>query len=222
MNLVQGVLDRAKAIPGVLWQISAVPTQALRGNSQDRAGLPFLAAVTGTAVLGLVDWPVALLVAGGYLVVRRPPIESLTPGSADPPVPTTSPPANDVASRARPAASRPGSPRSGSEQGRGSAPTVTAARAGQQPGATPTAAPSRSSNPQSAEQPTVSSVAGRSPSSHAARPWPQYDAMTVPQVLERLDNAGVDLLVVDRYETAHRDRKMIHAAIAERLAARPD
>jgi len=46
--------------------------------------------------------------------------------------------------------------------------------------------------------------------------------MTVPQVLERLDNAGVDLLVVDRYETAHRDRKMIHAAIAERLAARPD
>jgi len=73
MNLMHTVIQRAKAVPEVLWQISAAPAQAVRGRGQQRTGLPFLAAVTGTAALGLVDWPVALLVAGGYLLVHRQP-----------------------------------------------------------------------------------------------------------------------------------------------------
>ena len=228
MNPLQGALERAKAVPGVLWQLSAVPTQAAWGGGQDRAGLPFLAAVTGTAVLGLVDWPVALLVAGGYLVVRRPRRESPTPRSPDPAEPPGSPQANPGAEPAGPTATRSGSAGPGVEPSRRRASTPTAARTGQPPRATPTAAPSRSNSPRASQTSTASSVAGRpapapSPAGHAghaARPWPQYDAMTVPQVLERLDTAGVDLAAVDRYETTHRDRKMIHAAIAESQAAR--
>jgi len=83
MNLVQAVLDRVKGVPEAFWQVSAAPAQAVRGRGQQRTGLPFLAAVTGTAALGLVDWPVALLVAGGYLLVRK------QPDQPDPAMPTT-------------------------------------------------------------------------------------------------------------------------------------
>jgi len=40
-------------------------------TSSDRASLPFIAALTGTAAFGIVDWPVALLVGGGHLIARQ-------------------------------------------------------------------------------------------------------------------------------------------------------
>jgi len=69
-----GVLDAVRgrvAAPGTLaWQLSAVPRQVLGVPTSDRATVPFLAAVVGTAVAGLVEWPVALLVGAGYLLSR--------------------------------------------------------------------------------------------------------------------------------------------------------
>jgi hypothetical protein len=54
-----------------------------------------------------------------------------------------------------------------------------------------------------------------------AEPWPGYDAMTVPRVLERLDKAGTDQAAVGRYEASHRNRKMVQAAIAARQSRPP-
>ncbi len=42
-----------------------------RSTSSDRASLPFIAAVAGTAAFGIVDWSVALLVGGGHLIARQ-------------------------------------------------------------------------------------------------------------------------------------------------------
>lgn len=50
----------------------------------------------------------------------------------------------------------------------------------------------------------------------ATAPWPGYDTLTVPQVVQRLDAGGVDLDLVARYETANRDRRMVLSAVRER------
>ena len=192
------VIQRGKAVPEVLWQISAAPAQAVRGRGQQRTGLPFLAAVTGTAALGLVDWPVALLVAGGYLLVHH------QPNQPDQPEPvaasgTTDPPRLDDPPAAHtPPESAPG-------------PVAPAVR---HPAAAPRSAASARRPAPAPPNPPARSAAAR-------EPWSGYDALTVPQVLKRLDDSGVDLVAVGRYEAAHRHRKMVQAAIAARQASPP-
>ena len=90
MNVPKFGAHEARALPQMAWQVSAVPAQLLGLHGQRGAegrGLPFLAAVTGTAVLGVVDWPVALLIAGGYLLSSRPPGQSPPAGSLPAPAP---------------------------------------------------------------------------------------------------------------------------------------
>ncbi len=199
MNLMHTVIQRAKAVPEVLWQISAAPAQAVRGRGQQRTGLPFLAAVTGTAALGLVDWPVALLVAGGYLLVHRQPDQPDQPEPAEATGTIDQPRLDHPPVAHTPPESAPG-------------PVAPAVR---QPAAAPrSAASARRPAPAPPNHPAGSSAA-------AKEPWSGYDALTVPQVLKRLDDSGVDLVAVGRYEAAHRHRKMVQAAIAARKASPP-
>lgn len=198
MNLMHTVIQRGKAVPEVLWQISAAPAQAVRGRGQQRTGLPFLAAVTGTAALGLVDWPVALLVAGGYLLVHR------QPNQPDQPEPVA-----DTGTTDQPRLDHPPAAHTPPESAPG--PVAPAVR---QPAAAPRSAASARRPAPAPPNPPARSAA-------AKEPWSGYDALTVPQVLKRLDDSGVDLVAVGRYEAAHRHRKMVQAAIAARQASPP-
>ena len=253
----------ARALPQLAWQVSAVPAQLLGLHGAERRGLPFLAAVTGTAALGVVDWPVALLIAGGYLLTSRPPGQSPLADTLSAPAATLAAAPPDAAASGRtPAAPPLADPKQAAAQpalARLSAaepePSSSTADAGP-PTATPAASPPRQpgrsaptpvsieqTSPQAAatpaaavrpEQPPAPAIARqqrqsrpsrdtrRSPSPSAAtrEPWPGYDQMTVPRVLARLDDPDVDLAAVERYEKAHRDRKMVHAAIAGRRASR--
>jgi hypothetical protein len=220
MNLMQAVLDRAKGVPEAFWQVSAAPAQAVRGRGQQRTGLPFLAAVTGTAALGLVDWPVALLVAGGYLLVRK------QPDQPDPAMPTTTteqplldhpPVANSAAASAADRGSA--APRRASTPApatRRTAPRQTSnprrSPAGRRPARPGTAASARVPDPAAATAPARSAAA-------LPEPWPGYAALTVPRVLQRLDDSAVDLVAVSRYEAEHRNRKMVQAAVAARRSS---
>jgi len=270
VNVPKFGAHQARALPQLAWQVSAVPAQLLGLHGAERRGLPFLAAVTGTAALGVVDWPVALLIAGGYLLTSRPPGQSPAagppPAPAPPPAsasaPAPAPAPHDAATSGRtPAAPPPADPkaaaaqpapaRSSAAEPEPSSPTVGAGP----PTATPAVSPPRQpgqpaptpvsveqTSPQAAtsaaaarpDQPPAPAAARqqrqsrpsrdtpRSPSPSAAtrEPWPGYDQMTVPRVLARLDDPDVDLAAVERYEKAHRDRKMVHAAIAGRRASR--
>jgi hypothetical protein len=245
----------ARALPQLAWQVSAVPAQLLGLHGAERRGLPFLAAVTGTAALGVVDWPVALLIAGGYLLTSRPPGQS--PAAGPPPAPAprdaatsgrtpAAPPLADPKPTAQPAPARlsAAEPEPSSPTADAGPPTATpAASPPRQPGQpAPTPVSVDQPSPQAAtsaaaaqpNQPPAPAIARqqrqsrpsrdtrRSPSPSAAtrEPWPGYDQMTVPRVLARLDDPDVDLAAVERYEKAHRDRKMVHAAIAGRRASR--
>ncbi len=263
MNVPKFGAHEARALPQLAWQVSAVPAQLLGLHGAERRGLPFLAAVTGTAALGVVDWPVALLIAGGYLLTSRPPGQS--PAAGPPPAPALPPasapaPHDAAASGRTPAAPPPADPKQAAAQpvpaARLSAaepePSSPTADAGpltatpaalppRQPGqpapvsieqtspqaATPAAAarPEQLPAPAAARQQRQSRPARdtrRAPSPAAAvrEPWPGYDQMTVPRVLARLGDPEVDLGSVERYETAHRDRKMVRAAITSRQASR--
>lgn len=198
MNLMHTVIQRGKAVPEVLWQISAAPAQAARGRGQQRTGLPFLAAVTGTAALGLVDWPVALLVAGGYLLVHRQPNQ-----------PDQTEPVEATGMSDQPRLDHPPAAHTPPESAPG--PVAPAVR---RPAAAPRSAASARRSAPAPPQPPARSAA-------AKEPWSGYDALTVPQVLKRLDDSGVDLVAVGQYEAAHRHRKMVQAAIAARQASPP-
>ncbi len=198
MNLMHTVIQRGKAVPEVLWQISAAPAQAVRGRGQQRTGLPFLAAVTGTAALGLVDWPVALLVAGGYLLVHRQPNQ-----------PDQTEPVEATGMSDQPRLDHPPAAHTPPESAPG--PVAPAVR---RPAAAPRSAASARRSAPAPPQPPARSAA-------AKEPWSGYDALTVPQVLKRLDDSGVDLVAVGQYEAAHRHRKMVQAAIAARQASPP-
>lgn len=177
MSLLQSVVNRARAVPGLAWQLSALPAQLLPRRDDPRGQLPFLAAVTGTAAFGVVDWPVALLIAGGYLLVRRPDL------AHQPPEDVTEPAAGTSTTRVPPM------------------PTAPIPMP-----ATPVPpAPDRPASPRATEPPR--------------EPWPGYDGMRAPEVIGRLDDAGVDLAAVDRYEAAHRGRKTVRAAITARRSA---
>ena len=241
----------ARGLPQLAWQVSAIPAQLLGLHGHERKGLPFLAAVSGTAALGVVDWPVALLIAGGYLLStrapRRPPAaehdaarvpaglgasgHTKTEPAAGPRTPRPSAPVEPApANGSAPDLDAPAA-------GAGSAPSTAAAALGQhdQPATAPAdQAPRRVSPeaPRPEHRPSAGGVRGqpthesprpqrRPPSSAAAEePWPGYDQMTVPLVVEHLDDPNVDLGAVERYEAAHRDRKMVHAAITSRRASR--
>ncbi len=245
----------ARALPQLAWQVSAVPAQLVGLHGAERRGLPFLAAVTGTAALGVVDWPVALLIAGGYLLTSRAPRQPSPTGP-----PALRAPDDQVRDEPAPAASALGdampAPAEPPVQMRGAEPDLSSppADAGT-PTATPAASPPRQQNPpppsvpvdqaplQAAapspalppDQPPAPAPARHQrqprsardtpraprPSAATAEPWPGYDQMTVPLVVQHLDDRDVDLAAVERYEAAHRDRKMVHAAVTSRRASRP-
>jgi len=255
VNVPKFGAHQVRALPQLAWQVSAVPAQLLGLHGAERRGLPFLAAVTGTAALGVVDWPVALLIAGGYLLTSGPSGQS--PAAGPPPAsaphdatasgrtPAAPPPADPKPAGAQPAPARssaaePEPEPSSPTVGVGS-PTATPAAPLQQPGQ-PAPVSVEQTSPQAAtsaaaarpEQPPAPAAARQQRQSRPAReprrapipaaaprePWPGYDQMTVPRVLARLDDPDVDLGSVERYETAHRDRKMVHAAITSRQASR--
>jgi len=270
VNVPKFEAHQARALPQLAWQVSAVPAQLLGLHGAERRRLPFLAAVTGTAALGVVDWPVALLIAGGYLLTSRPPGQSPAagpppapaPASASAPAPAPAPAPHDAtASRRTPAApplsdqqpagAQPAPVRSSAAEPEPSSPTVGAGPSTAPPAVSPPRqpgqpAPAPVSVEQTSPQAATSAAAGQpnqppapasarqqrqsrpardtrrppSPSAPTREPWPGYDQMTVPRVLAHLDHPDVDLGSVERYETAHRDRKMVHAAIAGRLASR--
>jgi len=87
-----------RALPQLAWQVSAVPAQLLGLHGAERRGLPFFAALGGSAALGLVDWPVALLIAGGYLLTSRPAGRSSPADTL--PVPAATPAATPIPLRA--------------------------------------------------------------------------------------------------------------------------
>ncbi len=247
---------RVGALPQLAWQVSAIPAQLLGLHGAERKGLPFLVALSGTAVLGVVDWPVALLIAGGYLLSsrapRRPPAaehqalpapaelgtsgHTKTGPAAGVPTVRPSAPAEPAPAQANAAgpdrdapAAGPGQTLSTAAATRPKQPDQPASAPDQAPrhvspaGAThppqhpPGAGPARGQPPQK----RLPRPARRSPSSAAPdEPWPGYDQMTVPRVVEHLDRPNVDLAAVERYEAAHRDRKMVRAAITSRRASR--
>jgi len=255
VNVPKFGAHEARALPQMAWQVSAVPAQLLGLHGQRGAegrGLPFLAAVTGTAVLGVVDWPVALLIAGGYLLSSRPPGQSPPAGSLPAPAPALHDaaaerrtPAAPPLADAKPAAAEPAPvPASAAEPGLSSAtsgagrpaapprqldqPAPVSIDQASSPVGTPAAAarPDQPPAPVAARQPRQSRPArdtrrASSPAAAAREPWPGYDQMTVPRVLARLDDPDVDLAALERYEMAHRDRKMVRAAVSSRRASRP-
>jgi len=260
VNVPKFGAHQVRALPQLAWQVSAVPAQLLGLHGAERRGLPFLAAVTGTAALGVVDWPVALLIAGGYLLTSGPSGQS--PAAGPPPAPAPPPasaPHDATASRRTPAApplsdqqpagAQPAPVRSSAAEPEPNSPTVGAGSPTATPAASPLQQPGQpapvsveQTSPQAAtsaaaarpEQPPAPAAARQQRQSRPAReprrapipaaaprePWPGYDQMTVPRVLARLDDPDVDLGSVERYETAHRDRKMVHAAITSRQASR--
>jgi len=261
VNVPKFEAHQARALPQLAWQVSAVPAQLLGLHGAERRRLSFLAAVTGTAALGVVDWPVALLIAGGYLLTSRPPGHSPPADILSAPAATLAAAPPDAAASGRtPAAQPPADPKptaepvpvqSSAARPGLSSPSATAGR----PAATPAASPPRQlgqpaptavsvdqpslqaatsaaaaqpnhppapANPRQQRQSRPSRDTRQAPSPSAAtrEPWPGYDQMTVPRVLARLDDPNVDLGSVERYETAHRDRKMVRAAITGRRASR--
>jgi len=275
-----GVLDAVRghvAAPGTLaWQLSAVPRQVLGVPTSDRATVPFLAAVVGTAVVGLVEWPVALLVGGGYLLSRslvRPAAAPARPAAAAaaaaegprepaPGPPPAAQPAADVLDApdvlgtpnvlredplvpedvsvsqdvsVSPESVEPvdsavevlrvvGPQGAGAEHqapatlevsadGRSLGTGASRASADPEPRESePASASAAGANGQAASGATPGTGAGP----EAQEPWAGYDYLTVPQVVARLDDSDVDLDAVGDYETAHRDRKMVLAAITTR------
>lgn len=71
MRAVDRAIGVGKLATQAAWQVSAVPVQALGRRAPATGTLPFYALAATTAAVGLVDWPVALLVAGAVLVARR-------------------------------------------------------------------------------------------------------------------------------------------------------
>ncbi len=241
----------ARGLPQLAWQVSAIPAQLLGLHGAERRGLPFLAAVSGTAALGVVDWPVALLIAGGYLLSSRAPRQTpvAEPETARSPAelgasgPTQTEPAAEPAAPLRPSAP----PEPPTAQAKRVAPVADApaASAGQalsraatrpaqpeQPAPAPVDPEPRQVSPAAPRpqhRPAAGPASGQSAhkrtrparsSAAADEPWAGYDQMTVPRVVEHLDDPNVDLSAVERYEAAHRDRKMVHAAITSRRASR--
>ncbi len=256
MNVPKFGAHQVRALPQLAWQVSAVPAQLLGLHGAERRGLPFLAAVTGTAALGVVDWPVALLIAGGYLLTSGPSGQSPAAGPPPASVPHDATasgrtPAAPPRADPKPAGAQPAPARSSAAEPEPSSPTVGVGSPTATPAASPLQQPGQPapvsvSVEQTSPQAATSAAAARpeqSPAPAAARqqrqsrpareprrapivaaaprePWPGYDQMTVPRVLARLDDPDVDLGSVERYETAHRDRKMVHAAINSRQASR--
>jgi hypothetical protein len=61
---------------------------------------------------------------------------------------------------------------------------------------------------------------GPGPEIHIEEPWPGYDRMTTPELIERLGEASDEVAaVVDLYERMHRDRRPVRQA-AERALSR--
>lgn len=252
VSVVGVVVSQAKAVPGLAWQASALPRQLIEGADPDRRGVRFLAAVAGTAVLGVVDWPVAALVAGGYLLSRQRPAAQTSPMtgatgvSGDPapdveldrravlaPLGGASAVGEDVAAPnvAAPPVAEPvgmvppaGKPRSAPPAGltppvaltpadAALAPPALAAAPGQERAATGVRA---GEAPAAGGLAVAESLGAEDKASAATAPWPGYDTLTVPQVVQRLDAGGADLDLVARYETANRGRKMVLAAVRDR------
>jgi len=236
----------ARGLPQLAWQVSAVPAQLLGLHGAERKGLPFLAAVSGTAALGVVDWPVALLIAGGYLLSSRAPRRPLaaedeaarppaglgasrrtqTELAVKPPNPRPTAPAGSAPVQANGVSPAPDAPAANAGQAVSTAPEQpeqpeqpASAPAGQAPPQVSSAAPRPQHRPAGAQP--LQKPARRSPSSAAAsEPWTGYDQMTVPRVVEHLNkNPNVDLSAVERYEAVNRNRKMVQAAITSRRAS---
>jgi len=197
MSVLGAAARHLHAVSELAWQISAVPADLARSSGADPRSLPFLAAVTGTAALGLVDWPVALLVAGGYALARRP-------GMGHPPDLPVLPvlPRNPAAAVTRGPAGR---------ETAGSDLTKPPPRQSAAP-------PAAAGEPAPSQEPAESRRAD--PGAGLSEPWPGYDAMTVPQIIQQLDRTGRDPAAVGQYEAAHRNRKMVRAAVTARLGGR--
>jgi hypothetical protein len=72
-----------------------------------------------------------------------------------------------------------------------------------------------------AEQADPGAEEGAGPEIHVEEPWPGYDRMTTPELIERLHEASDEVAaVVDLYERMHRDRRPVREA-AERALSRP-
>lgn len=253
MSLLTAAARSARALPNLAWQLSSIPSQLLTSQGI-RTDLPFLAAVAGTAALGVVEWPVALLVAGGYLLQRSPKPQPTAPGAGGGGRPSPRPaqggpePASPARKTAAAAAAAPAEQVPGEHVHAQPVPSGPPAPSTKDrtPSATvegvpgPTAAergarqnvPAHDRDEQPAQQidlqnatrppgqPGEVAPTPRAAARDGGEPWPGYNQLTVRQVVDRLDNGGkVDLDAVDRYESAHRNRKTVHAALAQRGTA---
>ena len=60
---------------------------------------------------------------------------------------------------------------------------------------------------------------GPGPELHVEEPWPGYDRMTTPELIEHLHEASDEVAaVVDLYERMHRDRPAVREAAAQALS----
>ena len=72
-----------------------------------------------------------------------------------------------------------------------------------------------------AERADPGAEGGAGPEIHVEEPWPGYDRMTTPELIERLQEASDEVAaVVDLYERVHRDRRPVREA-AEQALSRP-
>ena len=60
---------------------------------------------------------------------------------------------------------------------------------------------------------------GAGPAIHVEEPWPGYDQMATPELIDRLHEASDEMAaVVDLYERMHRDRPPVREAAARALS----
>ncbi len=73
MRVVDKAVGAGRRTTRTAWHVSAAPVQLLGRRLPDQGTVPFYALAATTAAVGLVDWPVALLVAGAVLSPGAPP-----------------------------------------------------------------------------------------------------------------------------------------------------
>lgn len=71
MGVLGAVGSTVRSVPGTAWRVAVAPKRLAGAVVGDRRNRRFLAVVVGSAAFGVVDWPVAGLVGGAYLLARR-------------------------------------------------------------------------------------------------------------------------------------------------------
>ena len=165
----------ARGLPQLAWQVSAIPAQILGLHGPERRVLPFLAAVSGTAALGVVDWPVALLIAGGYLLNSRAPRRPLAAEdeAARPPAGLGASQRTQTEPAVKPPNPRPSTPAGSAPlqaNGVSPAPDAPAANAGQ----AVSTAPEQPEQTEQPEQPASAPASQAPPQVSSAAPRPQH------------------------------------------------